>query len=86
MQTHAAARQDLNGRIPEAATGKRMADISLGLLTGVMTSDLVQWISQKNAEWMDHQGGNFVFAAELSLMFLSLASVLWQLPWLEVYF
>lgn len=34
---------------------------------------------------MDHQGGSFAFAAELSLMFLSLACVLWQLAWLEIY-
>lgn len=53
-------------------TGDILALSPLPVETGAEASDPVQWIRSKNEEWMDLQGGNFVFAVELALMFASL--------------
>ncbi len=53
-------------------TGDILALSPLPVETGAEASDPVQWIARKNDDWMDLQGGNWVFAAELSLMFFSL--------------
>jgi hypothetical protein len=61
------------GERRQTETGDILALSPLPLETGSEASDAVQWIQRKNDESMDLQGGNLVFAAELSLMFLSLA-------------
>jgi hypothetical protein len=61
------------GERRQTETGDILALSPLPVETGAEASDPVQWIRQKNNEWMDLQGGNLVFAAEFALMFLSLA-------------
>lgn len=61
------------GQRRQTETGNILALSPLPVETGADASDPVQWIGRKNDNWLDLQGGNWVFAAELSLMFLSLA-------------
>jgi hypothetical protein len=61
------------GERRQTETGDILALSPLPVETGAEATDPVQWIRQKNNEWMDLQGGNLVFAAEFALMFLSLA-------------
>ncbi|WP_143752094.1 hypothetical protein [Marinobacter profundi] len=58
-----------------AADGDLLALSPLPVSTGARPADPADWIRRKNAVWMDLQGGNLVFAAELSLMFLSLSLI-----------
>lgn len=58
-----------------AADGDLLALSPLPVSTGARPADSADWIRRKNAVWMDLQGGNLVFAAELSLMFLSLSLI-----------
>lgn len=69
---------------PELQAGERRQTESGDILslsplpveTGAKASDPVQWIRRKTDQWMDLQGGNLVFAAELALMFFSLCILL----------
>lgn len=58
-----------------AADGDLLALSPLPVSTGARPADPADWIRRKNAVWMDLQGGNLLFAAELSLMFLSLSLI-----------
>lgn len=60
----------------QTESGDILALSPLPVATGAEASDPVQWIRQKNDEWMDLQGGNLVFAAEFALMFLTLCILL----------
>src|SRR5680860_1504931 len=55
-----------------AADGDLLALSPKPVKTGAQAADSTDWIRRKNDIWMDLQGGNLVFAAEFSLMFLSL--------------
>lgn len=60
------------GERRKAADGDLLALSPLPVASGSRPSDPGDWIRRKNPVWMDLQGGSLVFAAELSLMFLSL--------------
>jgi hypothetical protein len=55
-----------------AADGNLLALSPKPAKTGAQPADSTDWVRRKNDIWMDLQGGNLVFAAEFSLMFLSL--------------
>ncbi len=59
-----------------AADGDLLALSPLPVSTGARPADPADWIRRKTAVWMDLEGGSLVFAAELSLMFLSLCILL----------
>lgn len=61
------------GERRKAAEGDLLALSPLPVASGARPSDPADWIRRKNPVWMDLQGGSLVFAAELSLMFLSLS-------------
>lgn len=61
------------GERRKAAEGDLLALSPLPVVSGARPSDPADWIRRKNPVWMDLQGGSLVFAAELSLMFLSLS-------------
>jgi len=61
------------GERRKAADGDLLALSPLPVASGARPSDPADWIRRKNPVWMDLQGGSLVFAAELSLMFLSLS-------------
>lgn len=63
------------GERRQTESGDILALSPLPVETGAEALDPVEWIRRKNAECMDLQGGRLVFAAELSLIFLSLASL-----------
>lgn len=56
-----------------SAEGDLLALSPLPVESGARPADPADWIRRKNSVWMDLQGGALVFAAELSLMFISLA-------------
>jgi hypothetical protein len=68
---------------PQLETGERRTAADGDLLalspkpvkTGVQPADSTDWVRRKSNIWMDLQGGNLVFAAEFSLMFLSLSLI-----------
>jgi hypothetical protein len=60
------------GERRQTETGDILALSPLPVETSADASDPVQWIGRKNDDWLDLQGGSWVFAAELSLMFVSL--------------
>ncbi|KMQ75401.1 hypothetical protein [Marinobacter subterrani] len=64
------------GERRKAADGDLLALSPLPVASGARPSDPADWIRRKNPVWMDLQGGSLVFAAELSLMFLSLCILL----------
>src|SRR5690554_3496884 len=52
--------------------GRSLALSPAPVVTGVRTVDVNAWIRRKTDQWLDLQGGNLLFGAEFSLMFLSL--------------
>ncbi|MGF2686682.1 hypothetical protein ACQUWM_09300 [Marinobacter sp. DUT-3] len=53
--------------------GKMLAISPAPVTTGERAVDANSWIRRKTGEWLDLQGGNLLFGAEFSLMFLSLS-------------
>ena len=56
-----------------AADGDLLAFSPKPVKTGAQAADSTDWVRRKNDIWMDLQGGNLVFGAEFTLMFLSLS-------------
>ncbi|MCL1481426.1 MULTISPECIES: hypothetical protein [unclassified Marinobacter] len=56
-----------------AADGDLLAFSPKPVKTDAQAADSTDWVRRKNDIWMDLQGGNLVFGAEFTLMFLSLS-------------